>query len=426
MRSRARSMGRPHVHRLAVYGLCALAISAACGLYYRAEWPSYEAFDQAIDARCKVPYFDFTHFYVPQAGMLRAQDTPVHGYFYSPTFALLLTPLVSLPRVEAWEIWTWVQAVSLLLLLSMSALALRAFPAWTHALALALTLTSYPILHNWAWGQINTGVVALALLALLLFERHAPLRAALVLASVTALRYYPALYAVGLLSRRRPQPLVWFALSTCALLFALPAAFLGANHTLRFYRNSSASIDLAMRTWLVGDRASEYLPNAIARFEHVQHLQLGSHALWVAISAALAALNLAAVIWTAHKPIAQRPLWAFSLLALSTPLLFTTSWMHYFVYLPLVQSFLAAQLAHVQGHMRLKLAGFLLLWAPSVVLSNVLFFQHVGGCRHYERQAYLLWSDLTLMALALPLLWASLARQSTRSTSDCQMRPRSA
>lgn len=387
--------------RFVVYGVCALAICAACGAYYRLSWPSYAAFNHEIDARCGELYCDFSRYYYKQARAIGGGDRPVSGYYYSPTFALLLTPIAHVPLNTAWRVWSWVQGVSLLLLLAVSARSLRAFPRWTHALGLFLTLTSYPILCNWRWGQLNSLFVACVVFALLSHERGAFKRAGFALSWVIALRYYPAMYAIGFVTRRGWIAAVWCALFTLALLVAVPAVIMGPQHAWNFYSASATSLHAASHGWLGGDRASQYLPSVVWRLQR----SLGPPARWRVLSTALAAGNLMTALWVVNARLPRRALWVFSFVALSTPLLVATSWMHYFVYLPLVQTFLAAQLAHTRDASLPARASSAALWLASVALSSIFFFLHAGGSHAYELHAYLLWSDLALLAIAHPLLW---------------------
>jgi hypothetical protein len=64
--------------------------------------------------------------------------------------------------------------------------------------------------------------------------------------------------------------------------------------------------------------------------------------------------------------------------------LVATSWMHYFVYLRLAQTFLGAQLARARGSSKVELTGLGTLWGASVVFSSLMFSLHAGGSHRYE------------------------------------------
>jgi hypothetical protein len=393
------------VKRRLAYAACALTIVLACGAYYRALWPSYDAFSRAIDPACMIEYCDFTLYYYKEARQIRRSDTPIKKYFYSPMFALLLVPVGKLPLAKAQALWTWLELSSAALLIAASAGLLRGAPRWTYALVLLLTLTSYPVLHNHKWGQANTTFVAFVVLALVLFERGWLVWSALALAWVTAARYYPAMYAIAFCARGR-KALSWFVALTLALSIALPVAVMGAEHARHFFEASAASIAHENKAWISGSHASQYLPTALMRLARALHRRdaFGTRSLWVGIAAALAACNAAIAAWAVVRGLRRRTLWAFCLMALSTPLLLPTSWMHYFVYLPLVQTFLAAELAQLRGRLAARIWVFLMLWAPSTILPSIFFFRWSEGARAYAQHGYLLIADLLLLVLAYCLL----------------------
>jgi alpha-1,2-mannosyltransferase len=72
------------------------------------------------------------------------------------------------------------------------------------------------------------------------------------------------------------------------------------------------------------------------------------------------------------------------LISLSTPFLIATSWPHYFVFLPFVQLFLLHRALNGRADALGRLAVFLFLWAPAVVLTSVAFFHGVGSWRIYN------------------------------------------
>jgi hypothetical protein len=402
-----------------VYFACGLAIIAGCGAHYRQSWSSPAEFSRAIDPFCTVPYCDFTLYYYKQAQQIHDHDTPVRKYFYSPTFALLLRPIGQLPLGRAWVAWTWVQALSLLLLVVASALLLHGFPGWTHALMLFLTLTSYPVLHNWKWGQANTTFMALVVLSLALCQRGFHKRAALALSFAVSARYYPAIYALAFIARGRRKTLVWLFVFASLLLVALPIVAMGAAHAWRFYLGSAASIEEATTSWVSRSGSSQYLPTVVFRFARMwHHKQIGPRTAWQGIALGLAACNMLAVVWTIYQRFPNPLLWAFCFIALSTPLLVPTSWTHYFVYLPLAQTFVAAELATWRSRLPLMAAGYLFAWLPGVVLASYFFFARTQGAAAYSFQGNLLLSNLALLLLAYVLLalrQAQLTRARARS-----------
>jgi hypothetical protein len=395
--------------------VCGLAIVVGCAVYYRQLWPDYPTFAGYIDPKCKATFCDFTYYYYKQAQSILTDDTPVKKYYYSPTFALLLVPFGRMPLDQALVAWMWLQAISLLLLIAASLLLLRGLPLWTHALLLFLTLTSYPMLNNWKWGQANTTFMALIVLALALGERGQSKPAALSLSLVVASRYYPVIYALAFVSRGRWRTLAWFAVFATLLLAVLPAVAMGAEHAWNFYMRSASSIDDAFR-FVAKNRGSSYLPSTMLRLAHVSSGESsGAREVWTGVALMLAACNLMTALWLAQKQVAHRTLWCFCFSALSTPLIAPTSWTHYFVYLPLVHTFIAAQLLSLRCPWPLRAAGFLSVWIPCAALGSV-FVEHRLGTAYAER-GYLLFSDLALLVLSYVLLLVTWAQaRSSAST----------
>lgn len=390
-----------------IYCACGLVIVATCGAYYDQRWDSPAAFREFIDSNCVEQYVDFRWYYYRQAQRILEAEQPIRQYFYSPTFALLLVPIGQLPPAEAMTVWTWVQAASLIALIVGSLLLLRGYPLWTHALVLLLTLTSYPVLHNLSWGQANTTFMALIVLSLALYERGRQHLAAFALSLVVASRYYPAIYGAAFLTRGRRKAFVLLAVYSLALLVDLPLIFMGVEQAWSFYSESAVQISRATSGWIATRPGSGYLPTVAARLARHWGLEsLSSQAAWTVLASLLAACNIALVGWSVYKRTTQRTLWAFCFIALSTPLLVPTSWIHYFVYLPLVQTFTAAELANARASRRLKAVGFVVVWAPATWLSSLSFYDLVGGAQVYAERGFVLISNLIMLALTYSLFAA--------------------
>ncbi|HTU62998.1 MAG TPA: hypothetical protein VMF89_31270, partial [Polyangiales bacterium] len=157
--------------------------------------------------------------------------------------------------------------------------------------------------------------------------------------------------------------------------------------------------------------SSQYLPSTVARLARARHLgDVGARAVWASCAGVLGLFNIA-LAWLAIRK--RLALFGFSLIALSTPLLLPTSWMHYFVYLPLIQTFTLGVLLTQRRSLWLRLAAFILFWAPSVVLPSVFFFLRIGNTGQYARTGYLLFADLAQLLLVYLLLLTTARRGST-------------
>jgi hypothetical protein len=388
------------------YFACSVAIVLGCGAYYKTLWHDYDTFNRSIDQVCHARYCDFTYFYYKQAQHILDSDRPIKKYYYSPSFAIMLVPFGRLPLEQAHVAWSWFQALSLVMLLAASASLLREQPGWVSLLMLSLTLTSYPVLHNWRWGQANVTFMALVVLALALAERGKLKLAALSLALVAASRYYPAMYALAFVAPRRHAALRWFVVFGLLLSAALPVLVMGPDRAWSFYVHSAKAVSNAYATFITS-RSSGYMPTTVIRLARLWKLgPVGSFEVWTWIARGLAVCNALTVLIVIRRRVPERTLWSFCFVALSTPLLAPTSWVHYFVYLPLVQAFLLAQLATLPRHLLLRAAALGLAWLPSVYVSTIFFFQRHPSARDYAERGYVLLSNLGLLALAYLVLLA--------------------
>jgi hypothetical protein len=219
------------------------------------------------------------------------------------------------------------------------------------------------------------------------------------------------------MTRERRSALVWFGAACVLLLIVWPALALGPAHALHFYRESQTAMAQANSTWVISISSSQYLPSTAARWARSWHIaDIASRTLWASAAGVLAVCNLVVAWLTIHRRWAHHALWAFSCIALSTPLLLPTSWMHYFVYLPLIQTFTLALLLRAAGRRWLRSVCGVVLWAPSVALSSSCFFLRIHNTGLFARTGYLLLSNLLLLALVY-LLFALQLRSRTATAA---------
>jgi hypothetical protein len=120
-------------------------------------------------------------------------------------------------------------------------------------------------------------------------------------------------------------------------------------------------------------------------------------------------------------------LWSFQLVFLTIPFVLKTSWAHDFVFLSFTQALLAWQLLegkksapgtltagqppHASARVRARAAVTLLLLLPSIVLSNIVFFNLLGDFTRYGFYGFLFWANLLLLvAVYVQLLPPALRR----------------
>jgi alpha-1,2-mannosyltransferase len=317
------------------------AIFAGALLYYRAVWPSIDAFVKTID-HADVLFHDFLVHYHPTGQSLLVTGTPSPGFFYSPFFAILLVPLGIMPLSAARTIWALLQLGAILALWALPShhflrrKSLRGY--YTYTLLFAL---SFPLLHNFMWGQMSTVVTVLILLTFHLRERGHPIPAAIVLALASAIKYYPALFVLYFVLKKDMRFLVTFLATSLLCLVVMPVLTIGAADTVAFYRQTSESMRYVLGRQLIGsDANSQYMPHVVARLAGLGPKTGGWYAVSL-LSYLVFGATLGMVLLLQRRSLADKARWSTVLLFLALPFVLKTSWPHYFVYLPWCQAVVA-------------------------------------------------------------------------------------
>jgi hypothetical protein len=220
------------------------------------------------------------------------------------------------------------------------------------------------------------------------------------------------------------------AAACVAFLFVIPSVLLGVGDTLRFY--GALSDSFRESDWVVANPHSNYFPHVVLRLAgaagHDVHVHLPLLR-WIAYGFAAANLGLLFLIQRAR--LRHADLWSFQLVFLTLPFILKTSWPHDFVFLSFAQALLAWRLLEgekaapwtdIMGKRphasawrerttpaRAAVTVFLLL--PSIVFSNIVFFNLFADFFRYGFYGFLFWADLLLlMALYVELLPPALRR----------------
>lgn len=385
--------------------LCLLIIGAALG-YYVWHWQTLDAFWVAIDS-CRDPLCDYTYHYHPMGRAIFAGGLPHEGFLYSPLFALLLG-LQTTPNFD-YDLWVWgliTLAITALLYL-LPALLLFRRSRWLLLLYTALFITAFPLLHNLKWGQVSALMTLGGIGALIFGERGKAALAASLLASVAAIKFYPAIYTIYFILRRDRRFLLVFGGLLALLLGLVPLLVLGSNTTSAFYAIIADNLTVRAAADAL-DPNSQYGVHVLLRLFDpgagltsplYMPLRWGGYA--------MAILNVVLLWWLFRRQSTYRIAYSFILLSTALPFLISTSWPHYFVYLPIGQVLGFALLQHVVQDSRLRWGLRLGLWLPSVVLSNILLFNLIGDPQRYAGSGALFWSNALLLLLTYVLALAA-------------------
>ena len=181
---------------------------------------------------------DFEVYWTAGARAAAAQplyrDADGHFQFkYLPAFALLAMPLAAMPLSAAKGVWFAVSAVSMVVLLGLSLLALpnlRRPPILLVVLTFLAMAKFYA--HELVLGQVNLLFGVLAVLAVVWMRNGREAGAGLLLALAVVVKPYAVIFAPWLATRRRRGALAAMAAGVTALLL-LPAVRYGWDGNLQ-------------------------------------------------------------------------------------------------------------------------------------------------------------------------------------------------
>jgi hypothetical protein len=362
-------------------------------------WRSFDGFVTRID-HCPELFCDFVHHYYPTGKQVLEKAEPAFGYYYSPSFALVLSFVHRLTPPAALAVWGAMQCAAVALLALLAALWLRragAAPRWQYA-AVALTLTSFPVLNSFKWGQVSVPLVVLLLGGAYLLERARGAWAALLVAAAISIKFYPAVFFGWLLEQGRIATLLFALGGVALLLLGVPFLLLGVSRTFGFYR--AVQHGLAEATgWVATDYNSQFFPHVTCRFlgrrpGHLLRLfaQLGAGAVLVYVG----------LVWWRGRRAPEdgaRDPERLSPYFLVQPFLLPTSWPHTLAYLPFVQ--LGELWRSRRARSRSWRVTLAALVGLSVLLSNVVFFRLFPDRLVYNRWGMLLFSNAILIVTSL-------------------------
>ncbi|MGQ0719962.1 MAG: glycosyltransferase family 87 protein [Candidatus Eiseniibacteriota bacterium] len=375
------------------------ATVALVWLAWTSTWDSTRDFVREVDINPRL-FADYTMRFHPVAEDLLERRRPYPGYYYSPTFAVLIAPLgaLSLPgALTAWGVLQGLWMLGLLLVPGPWLVRRGRVLFWAYVLVF---LTSMPVLHNFKWGQVSVLMTLLAFGSMFLYGYRRVVAAALVLAFAVSIKFYPVVYLAYFLFRRDWRFLAWFAAGWAAFGFLLPALVLGPRDTIGFYRDAAANMETD-RAKITVDVNSQYLPHVVERWSYradgaarpLGEDGSGTRTALRWAAGALFAMNLVLLgRWMRGRP-GSDPIPAFALLSLSIPLIIPTAWPHYFVFLPFLQVWAAWRISRA-GRRFSPTAAVLL---ASVIASSVAGYRLAGDWWTYSHAGVTLLSTLGVL-----------------------------
>ena len=351
---------------------------------------------------------------------------------YSPFNAILLSVFPPLGLAASIAVWGVLEALAIAAYILLFR---RLVPAGlpVQLLFVTLVLSSFPILHNVAWGQVGIFTTVAILAVLSLYEQRRLVAAAAALAFAVSFKFFPLIFLAPFADRRDTRFLMLAVLACGACLLLIPGVVLGFGDTLRFY----AALFDSYRdmTWVVGNYNSQHFPHVALRLARAAKHDWSPYLpLLRAISYGIAAANLGLVFLVQKRRLPHADLFSFHVLFLTIPFVMNTSWPST---LPTSLSpnpsspgeslrrpeapgasdtgvSPGANGSPSRTH-RVRKAVTILLLLLSITVSNVVFFNMVGDRFRYGFLGFQFWANLLLLvATYAVLIPSSQGRMSTR------------
>ena len=394
-------------------------ISIILFIYYFYTWRNVYNFRAAMDV-CTKPFCDFADYYYPMGETIFQTKLPIEGFVYSPFIAILFAVFPPLGFDASLLLWGILQVIFVVLYLHIFC---QLVPARLpiQLLFVALVLSSFPLLHNFKWGQVGVFTTVSILGALVFFERDRRAFAAALLAFAASFKFFPLIFVAPFIFRRDLRFLLYAILACGLFLIAVPCLLLGVDGTLNFY---SALLDSYRHfDWVIINYNSQHFPHVLLRWLEATGLAT-SAALpllrWT--SYGLALLNMGLIFGIQRARLPHADLWSFHLIFLSIPLLIKTSWPVDLVYMSFGQALLAWKILDGDNTLSWKhplparkAASLLLL--ISIVISNIVFFNLIGDNVAYGSAGFIFWANLLLLMVSYMELLPSTLRQMRASSN---------
>jgi hypothetical protein len=389
--------------------------------YYFYTWRNAYNFRAALDS-CSKPFCDLQDFYYPMGEAIFQTKLPLEGFVYSPFIAILLAVFPPLGLEAALLLWGILQVIFVILFLLLFR---RLVPARLpiQLLFVALALSSFPILHNFKWGQVGIFTMVSILGALFFLERDRRAVAAALLAFAASFKFFPIIFLVPFLFRRDFRLLLYAALACLVFLVAVPCLFLGIGGTLNFY---SALLESYRHfDWVITSYNSQHFPHVLFRLMNAMGFDASAHLpLLRWISYGIVLLNIGLVFGIQRLRLPPTNLWSFHILFLSIPFFYPTSWPVDLVYLPFAQALLAwkiwegDQVLSWKHPFPARKVASLLLLLVSILISNIVLFNLIGEREVYGSIGFVFWADLLLLVVTYMELLPSVLRQIRTKSGD--------
>jgi hypothetical protein len=383
-------------------GVSTILIATICACYW-IQWLTLHDFVISID-HGNILFEDLMFFYYPMARNIFSAKLPVPGYFYSAFFAILIFPLGTVSITQAVWIWGIAQTILAGLLGIVSGGRMAELSRANKVFFILLFLTSFPLLHNFKWGQVSVLITLCILAAMWSYINEHSILSGILLAFAVSIKYYPIIFIAYPLLKRDYRFLFAFGASVFAFFCIIPSFALGPLEWVNFEKAVGVLITKANFS---KDINSQYFGYVILRMFPLEDTPIQKKILSALLQGigGLVFLTNIGFIWKIEKRLMQDAiLLSTGLLFLSLPFVIQTSWPHYFVYLPFCQTVAFIQVT--QNHKPKK--GFNLASVPisiSCVMSSIFTFNLFPSWSEYNSKGILFISNFLLLLVFYQILF---------------------
>jgi uncharacterized membrane protein len=342
----------------------------------------------AVDENCPFLGTDFLLHYYPTI----ATGEPDAVWYYPPTIAILLAPMGWMAPETANAVWKLLQLALLALWAIGPPHLLRIRKTWFAVAYTVVTVVSVPVLQSFVWGQVSTGLAVAGLIAFLLLERRPWLSGVLLGLAISA-KVYPVLWLAWPAARRAFKSIAAAGMTVVATAGLLPVLVYGVDGTLAFYRAVAEHLAHSLNTWIPTNEGPQFLPSVVSRLTGTSQNLAMTVLSWII---ALALLALLRRISSGERE--NRELAGFAVAGGLFAFLVHTSWLHYFVHLPIAWLVLgSAALAAARRVDRIVPAALL---AISIAFSSLPWQELVAGglTGRYAASGWLAWANIAALA----------------------------
>lgn len=324
---------------------------------------------------------------------------PLGGYFYTPGFGIFLNLFARYKMDTAMTLWGIFQHILLFLLTIIPGIYLASKYASIryYFFYLILCLTSYPLFHNIKWGQVSILLTLLMILTFIAYEKKHEWFSATMLSLAVCIKYYPVFLVIYFVFKKDFKYVLKTIAVSAIIGLLFPSAFLGINKTFEFYQLSFSEMSQAAG-WVAKDPNSQYFAHVFQRITGTvgNNIAAGSLTLLGFVFCIILMLRI-------YKKSKNRELGlpSYVSLFLTFPFLISTSWPHYFSYLPFV---ITVVLAEIQNSDRINSSLlFSGLFFASIAQSTALF-SLIQTKELYVSLGFLMFANLMILGVTYPLI----------------------